>query len=117
MPKELKFADGCVFCNIAQGQVFADFLHNDDEVMAFNDINPKAPVHVLVLPKGHVNSVLDIAEADAAMLGKMFLVAKDIAKQKNLEGFKIVVNVGRGGGQIIDHLHLHILSGAGMQMP
>lgn len=115
--KELKFAEGCLFCNIAKGTVHTNFVFESPEVMAFNDISPKAPVHILILPKSHIPSVRDMTDADAATLGQMFVAARNIAKERNLDSFKLVLNVGREAGQIVDHLHLHLLSGAGMQMP
>lgn len=115
--KEQKFSEGCVFCNIARGAVRTTLLHNDPEVMAFNDINPKAPIHILVLPKKHIASVRELDDAEVCVIGKMFSAARDLAKEKKLGGYKLVVNVGREGGQIVDHLHLHLLSGEEMRMP
>ncbi|MBI5742904.1 MAG: HIT domain-containing protein [Candidatus Niyogibacteria bacterium] len=115
--EELKFAEGCLFCNIAKGAVHTNFVFESPEVMAFNDINPKAPVHILILPKSHIPSVREMTDADAAILGQMFIVARNIAKERDLESFKLALNVGRGAGQIVPHLHLHLLSGVGMQMP
>lgn len=109
--------EGCVFCNISRGEIKTDFIFKDEEIMAFNDINPSAPVHILVVPRKHLVSVKDLSEKDKDLAGKMILKARDIAKERNLDGYKLVFNVGRTGGQIVDHLHLHLLSGRGMRLP
>lgn len=79
--------------------------------MAFKDIRPKAPVHLLIVPRKHIHSVDHIEREDTELMGKLILTAQKIARQQNLEGYKLQINVGRAGGQLIDHLHLHLLSG------
>ena len=100
----------CIFCNIVSGEIPSDNVFEGERVLAFNDIKPSAKVHVLVIPKKHIASVIDLENTDAELMGEMVLVAKQIAKEKNLQGYKLAMNVGREGGQIVDHLHLHLLS-------
>jgi len=110
--------DSCIFCKIIKGEVPAEKVIETENVLAFLDMNPKAKVHVLVIPKKHIESVKQLEAVDKELVGEMVLVAKKIAKDlprqvkagKNLEGYRLVINVGREGGQIVDHLHLHLLS-------
>jgi histidine triad (HIT) family protein len=103
----------CIFCKIAKGEMTAKKGFENDRIVAINDINPKAKVHILVIPKKHIESVKSLAESDKDLIGELFLVAKQIAEMEKMEGYRLVVNVGKSGGQIIDHLHLHLLSGDG----
>jgi histidine triad (HIT) family protein len=100
----------CIFCKIAQGESNATKVFENDNLIAFYDVNPKARVHILIVPKKHIESVKDLTEADAELVGEMFIAAKQIAEDKGLEGYKLIINVGRDGGQLVDHLHLHLLS-------
>jgi len=102
--------DDCIFCKITKGEIPSAKVFEDDKIIAFNDINPKARVHILVVPKKHIESVKHLERADKEMIGELFLAAKKIAEEKNLQGYKLVINVGREGGQLVDHLHLHLLS-------
>jgi len=101
----------CLFCKIIKGEIPSDKVFENDQIIAFKDINPKARVHILVVPKKHIESIKHLEEIDKELIGEMFLAARKIAKEQNLEGYKLVINVGREGGQLIDHLHLHLLSG------
>lgn len=101
----------CIFCRIVGGEVDADRLYEDDEVLAFRDIAPKAPVHGLVIPKRHVATLDDFDSGDSALLGRLMLVAKQIAAEHDLEGYRVVMNINSLGGQIVFHAHLHILGG------
>ena len=101
----------CLFCKIAAGELPSETLYADSRVRAFRDLHPKAPVHILIVPKKHIASVADLAHGDAALVGEMIIAAKLVAAQEGLPGYKLVVNVGREGGQVIDHLHLHLLGG------
>lgn len=101
----------CLFCDIIQKKLPAETIYEDDRIIVINDIHPKAPVHLLIIPKVHIESVKDITEAQKALLGEMINTAAEVAKQKSLNGYKLVFNVGKEGGQIIDHLHLHLLGG------
>lgn len=101
----------CIFCKIADGALPADTVFENAEVKAFRDIHPKAPVHILVIPKMHIASVAELTEAHDSAIAALLHAAKDVAKSAELAGYKILFNVGREGGQVVDHLHLHILGG------
>ena len=109
----------CLFCKIVAGEIPSDVVHDDDLVLAFNDISPVAPVHQLIISKRHIASAADLSEADAALLGRMFAVAADLARTAGLDspGYRIVTNVGPDGGQSVAHLHLHLLGGRTMTWP
>jgi len=102
--------ENCIFCKIIAGEISSEKVFESDSIIAFNDINPKAKIHILVLPKKHIISVKDLQESDKVLAGELFLAVQKIAKEKNMEGYKLAVNVGRKGGQIVDHLHIHLLS-------
>lgn len=101
----------CIFCKIINKEIPSDIVYEDDKIIAFKDTNPKTPVHILIIPRKHIPSVDHIKIQDKTLMGELILVAQKIAKKKNLKGYKLLINVGRGGDQIIDHLHLHLLSG------
>lgn len=101
----------CVFCAIARGEVSSEAEYEDTEIKAFKDAKPSAPVHILVIPKEHVDSIAHLEANHSGMIAKLIYRAKQIAADKGLAGYKLVFNVGREGGQVIDHLHLHLLGG------
>jgi histidine triad (HIT) family protein len=103
----------CIFCEIVAKRASASIVHEDDEIMAFKDINPQAPIHVLVIPKLHIATVNDLEEQHIVLMGKLFMVVKHLAAQWNIvaQGYRLRVHVGHGGGQLIDHVHMHLLSG------
>jgi histidine triad (HIT) family protein len=102
----------CLFCRIARGEVPSRKAYEDDEVLAFHDINPAAPVHLLVVPKLHVDSLLTTGPEHAALLGKLMILAPRLAKEQGCDnGFRVVINNGPDGGQEVFHLHIHILGG------
>ena len=101
----------CVFCDIIEKKIPADILHESDDAVIIADIRPSAPIHYLVIPKRHISSIVDVQHEDEALLGHMVHLAKDGASRLGLTGYKLVFNVGRNGGQIIDHIHLHLLGG------
>lgn len=101
----------CLFCKIVEGSVPSDTVFEDETVKAFRDIHPKAPVHILIIPKEHIGSIADIEDRHQALISRLIYTAKKIAADHGLTGYKIVFNVGRDGGQIVDHLHLHLLGG------
>ncbi|MGW8304169.1 MAG: HIT domain-containing protein [Desulfobacterales bacterium] len=103
----------CIFCQIAQGQTDTQMLYQTDTLVVFKDINPHAPVHLLLVPKKHIRSVNDLTDADQEILAELILVAKEMAKQQGVDksGYKLLYNVEKGGGQLIFHLHLHLLGG------
>ena len=108
---------GCIFCKIARGEVHAEMLANNKEIAAFRDLNPQAPVHILIIPKKHIGSLDDTA--DSYLLGQMTILAAAIARQEKISktGYRTVINTGKDGGQSVDHLHLHLLGGRAMTWP
>lgn len=108
-------ASDCVFCRIVAGELDCDRLYEDDDVLAFRDLYPKAPVHGLVIPKRHVATLDDFGDRDATLLGRLCLVAKTIAAEHGLEGYRVTMNVNSLGGQVVFHAHLHILGGRQMK--
>lgn len=103
----------CIFCKIINGDVETSFLHEDEICVAFNDINPKAKTHVLIVCRKHIPSIADMAEGDEKIIGHMINCAKEIARKLNLDGYKLQFNVGKAGGQEVFHVHLHLLSNSG----
>jgi histidine triad (HIT) family protein len=108
----------CLFCRIAAGKAPARILYQDQDIVAFHDSHPVAPVHVLIIPRKHLASIAEAEETDAALLGKLMLTAADIAGRESLEGgFRLVTNSGPQAGQSIYHLHFHLLGGRRMRWP
>ncbi len=103
----------CPFCRIVAGEIPTDFLHEDELVVAFSDISPKAPTHILLIPREHLVSAADLSEAHAPMLGRLFATAARLAAGQRLveSGFRLVTNAGADAGQSVDHLHVHLLGG------
>jgi histidine triad (HIT) family protein len=103
----------CIFCQIAQGQTETEMLYQSDTLVVFKDINPHAPVHLLLVPRKHIRSVNDLTDADQEILAELILVAKEMAKEQGVDksGYKLLYNVEKGGGQFIFHLHLHLIGG------
>lgn len=101
----------CIFCKIIEGEIPADIIYKDKKFVAFEDINPKAPFHILVVPKKHIISINHLKKEDRDLIGELILITKKIARKVkiNKKGYKLVFNVGKGGGQLINHLHLHVL--------
>ena len=104
---------GCIFCQIAHGQTDTEMLYQSDSLVVFKDINPHAPVHLLLVPKKHIRRVNDVSEADQGILAELILVAKQMAKEHGVarSGYKLIYNVERGGGQVVFHLHMHLIGG------
>lgn len=109
----------CLFCRIVAGEIPSTRVHEDDEVVAIRDIAPRAPTHILLLPRRHIASALDLTDADGPLLGRMFAAAADIARSEGIAdaGYRLVSNVGRWGGQSVDHLHLHLMGGRAFDWP
>lgn len=107
MPEE------CLFCKIVNREIPSEFLYEDDDFVVFKDINPAAPVHLLLVPKKHIRSMNDITDADDPVISGLFKVAKQMAKEQgvNESGYKLLFNVEKGGGQVIFHIHLHLMGG------
>ena len=105
-------ADNCIFCKIARGEIPSRKVYEDDELFAFHDIHPVAPVHFMLIPRLHVASLMEADDSHAALLGKMLLLAPRLAKEQGLgNGFRTVINTGKDGGQEVFHLHIHIIGG------
>lgn len=109
----------CLFCGIAGGEIPADVVYRDDSVLAFRDIDPKAPVHILIIPRKHVVGVMDLEEADGAIMGHAMTVARRVAAESGVSesGFRIVVNTGQDAAQSVQHIHLHLLGGRALTWP
>lgn len=109
----------CLFCKIRDGKIPAELVFQNDEVLAFNDVNPQAPTHLLIIPKKHVSTVNDLNQEDEVMMGKLFSAAKQIAAEKGLsdDGYRLVVNCNEGAGQTVFHIHMHLLAGRAMTWP
>lgn len=101
----------CLFCKIGEHKIPSKTRFEDEEFFAFDDINPKAKVHILIIPKKHIASVATLDDSDVEMVGKLIMVAKKIAKEANLESYRLVFNSGLDAGQEVNHIHLHILGG------
>ena len=103
----------CIFCKIAAGEIPADIVYDDGEVLAFRDINPEAPVHLLLIPRRHIATLNDLSEADAALVGRLHLAGKQIAAELGVaeSGYRTVINCNRDAGQLVFHIHMHLLAG------
>jgi len=102
----------CIFCKIAKKEIPSELIFDSEILCAFKDISPKAPTHILIIPKEHIESVNDLNEDKKDLVGEMILAAKKIAKDQNIsDGYKLLFNVGKKGGQIVEHLHLHLMGG------
>lgn len=104
----------CIFCQIIKKEIPAVIIYEDDEIIAFNDIRPIAPVHILIIPKEHIESVNDLEDKDTELIGKMIILAKKIAINLDIapNGYKLLFRVGEWGGQEVPHIHLHLIGGA-----
>ena len=112
-------ANECLFCKIALGDVPADIVHEDDQVLAFRDINPRAPIHILIIPKQHLESLASVTDENRDLMGHMMLTTRKIAIDEGLSqsGYRTVINIGADGGQTVNHLHLHLLGGRALRWP
>ncbi len=108
----------CLFCKIVEGQIPADKVHEDDDVIAFRDINPQAPVHLLVVPRRHIASLNDASSEDQALLGRILLAARNLAQKEGVgSGDRVVNNCGESAGQSVFHVHFHVLGGRALTWP
>jgi len=109
----------CLFCKICNGEIPADIVFENDDVLAFNDVNPQAPVHTLIIPKRHISTVNDLTQSDESIMGKLYTAAKIIAAEKDVseEGYRLVVNCNEKAGQTVFHIHMHLLAGRAMTWP
>jgi len=117
--KEGTLASECLFCRIVAGDIPAAIVHQDDEIVAFRDINPQAPTHVLLIPRKHVRSLADLWTDDDALIGRLVRVAAQIAESEGIasQGYRLVANTGRQAGQSVDHVHFHLLGGRRLSWP
>lgn len=106
--------EDCTFCKIIKGEIPSSKVYEDEDVLAFNDINPAAPIHILVIPKKHINSLAEIEKEDEILIGKIYGVINKIAEEKGFKenGYRVIVNCGKDAGQEVMHLHFHVLAGA-----
>jgi len=109
----------CLFCKIAHGDIPADIVYKDENILAFKDINPQAPTHILIIPTDHIATINEVTAAQDKLLGNMILLAKQLAFDNQLseDGYRLVFNVNNQGGQAVYHIHLHLLGGRQMQWP
>ena len=109
----------CIFCKIAAREAPAEILHESDRVVAFRDLDPKAPTHILLIPKQHIASIADVSDDDGAMLAELALAAAHLARTEGIDesGWRLVTNVGAGAGQTVFHLHVHLLGGRALHWP
>jgi histidine triad (HIT) family protein len=109
----------CIFCRIASGEIKSDRVYEDGQVLAFRDLNPQAPVHVLVIPRRHIATLNDLTPADAELMGRMLLAAQTVARQEGIadRGYRTVFNCNAGAGQSVFHIHLHLLGGRLLDWP
>jgi histidine triad (HIT) family protein len=109
----------CIFCRIVAGDVPSTRLHDDDLVIAFRDIAPRAPTHILVIPREHIASAADLTDANATLVGRLFAVTAELARSEGIAdaGYRVITNVGQWGGQTVDHLHLHLMGGRPFDWP
>ena len=106
--------EDCIFCKIINKEIPSTIVYEDEEIIAFRDLNPVAPVHILVIPKKHIAKVTELSNEDEALIGKIYTVINKIAKDENIfdDGFRVIVNCGENGGQEVQHLHFHLIGGA-----
>ena len=111
--------EDCLFCRMAAGEIKPDIVHEDDDLIAFRDINPQAPVHILIVPRRHIATTNDLASTDAELAGRLMLVAREIAKAEGVDesGYRLVFNCNEGAGQSVFHLHMHLLAGRRLGWP
>ena len=109
----------CLFCKIIEGEIPCDKVFEDDEVLAFRDVNPQAPSHILIIPKKHIATVNDFETGDQALAGRIMLVAKQIAAEEGIDeqGYRLVMNCNEGAGQAVFHIHMHLLGGRRLSWP
>lgn len=109
----------CIFCKIVDGEIPADVVYQDEAVVAFRDINPQAPTHLLIIPRQHIATMTDLDEAHKDVVGRLFLVARDLAGEEGIQddGYRVVMNCGAKAGQTVYHIHLHLLGGRRLTWP
>ncbi len=101
----------CIFCKIINKEIPSKFIFESENIIAFNDIHPQAPTHILILPKKHIETINDMEKEDINLIGELFFTAKQIAKEKGISSYRLAINVGEEAGQSVFHIHLHLLAG------
>jgi histidine triad (HIT) family protein len=103
----------CIFCKIVAGEIPSDTVYQDEEIIAFRDINPQAPVHIVIIPRKHIASLSDLSQSDSALVGRMVTIANKLAEEEGIaeKGYRVVINCGPEGGQLVPHLHMHLVGG------
>lgn len=111
--------ENCLFCKIANGETDSEIIYSDEHLFAIKDINPQAPTHLLIIPKKHIRTIMDIEDLDKELLGSVYILAKSLAQENDLEasGYRVVANCGSGAGQSVFHIHFHLLGGRSMKWP
>lgn len=111
--------EDCIFCKIIKGEIPCEKVYEDDKIISFKDISPEAPIHVLIIPKKHIASINDLKEEDENLIGHIYVVAGEIAKQLGVSdsGYRVVSNCGENGGQTVNHIHFHFLGGRKLTWP
>ncbi len=107
----------CIFCKIAQGQLQSDIIREDDQAVAFRDINSQAPTHILIIPKKHIPTLAEASEQEGGLLGHLLLMARQVAEDQNLTGYRVVINNGVAAGQTVFHIHIHLMGGRAFGWP
>jgi histidine triad (HIT) family protein len=109
----------CIFCRIVEGDIQAEVIREDADTIAFRDLDPQAPVHVLIIPKRHIGSINDVTADDRDMMGALFVAAQDVAQREQIaaQGYRVVMNTGGDAGQSVEHAHLHVLGGRRLSWP
>ena len=108
----------CIFCKIAQGELQSDIIREDDQAVAFRDINSQAPTHILIIPKKHIPTLAEASEQEGSLLGHLLLMARQVAEDQNLtDGYRVVLNNGVAAGQTVFHIHLHLMGGRAFDLP
>ncbi len=101
----------CIFCKIIAKELPADIVYEDDQILAFRDIKPLAPVHIVIIPKRHIKSLQETQPGDEQLLGALLSVARQVASDEGLTGYRVATNIGKDGGQVVEHLHVHVIGG------
>jgi len=106
-------AEGCLFCRIVAGEIFGDIVYQDKEFLAFRDIKPQAPKHVIIIPKTHIASLTELTEQQRGLIGRLIILAKNLAEKEGIaeSGYRLAINCGPEGGQVVPHLHFHLIGG------
>ncbi len=116
---EVKMKEDCIFCKIIEGAIATDKVYEDENIVAFNDVNPQAPVHIIIIPKKHIEKLSDLTQEDSLLIGEMIIKATYIASEKGIEssGYRLIFNCNKDAGQTVFHIHLHLIGGRKFSWP